>query len=196
MAALTAVVTALSVGLAINFLLTLAVLRRLRIQASESRPRADVGLPEVGVAAPEFAIETIEGQQIDSGSYENGAFILGFFAQDCQACERVKAEIDRTPPKDPFVALVRAPLPHQAKGGRLVEDLVDAGASVAVFDPSDNLMERFSIQLFPTLLRIEHGVIVAAGLRLKDVAAQSTTRTRRTKSERKYLAGVDSVARR
>lgn len=166
MAVLTAVVAALSIAVAANFLLLLAVIRRLRLQ----RPRPQViELPHVGMQAPSFAAQDTEGNRIDDSFYtEQSEVVVAFFSDDCQPCERVKAELARDPIASPFLAFV-----HTATGGseqaEFVAGLVATRARIVLLEPGSDIPKRFSVSAFPTLLRLHDGIVATSTIKPAEI---------------------------
>jgi hypothetical protein len=168
MAVLTTIVAALAVGLGLNFLLLLGVLRRLRIVGT-TRSSSEVDMPAVGKPLASFAIETVDGRVIDSAFFTPGPVLLGFFARGCEACERAKAEISSRPPSEPFLALVRTDDPTNPLDLELVRDLSKSGALVATYPMESEIMRQVGARVFPTLIRVEKGIVTDASSRLRDV---------------------------
>jgi hypothetical protein len=180
MAALTAVVVALSIAVAANFLLLLAVVRKLRLQ--RPAPPSVVDLPRVGMKAPAFAVRDSDGRSIDDGFYPKpGEAVVAFLSDDCPPCERVKAELARDPIAGPFLAFVQT-----ASGGsqqtEFAAALARTGARTVLLKQGSDIPGRFSVSAFPTLLKLRDGIVVASSVSLADVrvpvANQDTTHRR------------------
>lgn len=169
--ALTAVVAGLAVAVAINFVLTCAIVRRLREQ--ESKPKA-LSLPPTGGRAPSISMTDVSGRLVDERFYGHGDVVLAFFEEGCAPCERAKQDLIRKPLRDPLLALVRKG--HTEGTDELAQALVAAGATVATFDPDHRLVDLFAIRGFPTFLRVRNGVIERASHRLEDVRDGSNRR--------------------
>jgi thiol-disulfide isomerase/thioredoxin len=166
MAVLTAVVIALSIAVGANFVLLLAVVRRLRLQRPTLPP---FPLPPVGMQAPSFVAQDADGNPVDDGFYfEDGEVIVAFFSDDCQPCERVKAELARDPIASPFLAFL-----HTADGGsdqaEFAAGLAHAGARIVLLEPESDIPKRFSVSAFPTLLRLRDGIVVTSTIKLAEI---------------------------
>lgn len=179
LAVLSSVVAALAVAVGANFLITLAVLRRLRLQVRQRVEDAGISLPASGSLAPTFAVTTTSGDAIDgAGFYRGRSVILGFFSTNCPACERIRAELQRAPLSEPFLAFVRAPLPGERRNDSdaFVDAFTRSGALVSTYAEGDGIVENFSIRALPTLLRVDNGVIAASSFRLADISTKPATR--------------------
>lgn len=168
-ATLSVVLTAVGVIAAADFLLSLAVIRRLRVQAAQRAEEAGIDVPATGHRVPELELETIAGDQIDHEFYGGRSVVLGFFSPDCPACERLKSDLQREPLSQPLLAFVRLPSQGQRENPALIEGLQNAGAQIVRYRQGDAVAEGFAVRAFPTLLRVEDGVTVAAGFRRRDI---------------------------
>lgn len=165
MAALTAMVSALFIGLGANLLLTFAIIRRLRLQGAQ--PSNQFPLPPIGVNAPTFSVPDYKGRIIDDSLYARGTAVLAFITDHCEPCDRAKAELIRRPIVEPVLIFLRA-APDVPEDG-FVEAVALTGARVVVLDPDSELLERFSVRAFPTFLRVRDGVVVAASWKPAEV---------------------------
>jgi thiol-disulfide isomerase/thioredoxin len=166
-AALAAAVVVIAIVVVIDFLLSLAIIRRLRAQGPITRPT--IGLPHKGMSIPQFRMKSIAGEEIDTAWVQRqGALLLGFFAQSCPACSRLKNELRRSPPSEPLVSFLREPEEHEVVDVEL-RDVLAALGELIPFDSSTELTHRFEVNGFPTLIRVEDGEVVAAGHDLRAV---------------------------
>jgi thiol-disulfide isomerase/thioredoxin len=168
MAVLTAAVVALSIAVAANFFVLLAVVRRLRMQ----RPAAQaIDVPMVGMRIPSFSVEDVDGHAIDEGfCSEHAEAVIGFFAEDCAPCERVRTQLEHDPLQDPLLAFVQ-PSPGSSYGAEFAVAFAGTGARTVLLDPNSDLRKRFSVSAFPTLMRVRNGVVVASSVKLADIRA-------------------------
>lgn len=168
--ALTAAVVAIAVVVVIDFLLSLAIIRRLRIQGSLGRP--EIELPRVGMSIPTFNKESITGDEIDADWIRRQrAALLGFFASSCPACSRLKDDLRKHPPNVPFVAFLRDSQDLEVVDPEL-RDVLGSLGHVVPFDASTGLTREFDVSAFPTLIRVEDGIVVAAGHNLRAIESQ------------------------
>lgn len=166
MAALTAIVVALAIGVAANFLFLLAIVRRLRLQ----RPAPPVfDLPSVGMQAPPFSAHDANGNAIDESFYvEHGDAVIAFFSDNCEPCQQAKAELARNPLQVPLLAFI-----HTGDGSAMqaefARELTRSGVRAVLLAPGSDLHKRFAVSAFPTLLRLRDGIVVASSIRLDDI---------------------------
>ena len=166
MATLTAVVVALAIAVAANFVLLLAIVRRMRLQPSA--PPA-IELPRIGMQAPGFSAEDADGLLVDDSFYaQHTDAVVAFLSDDCAPCQQVKAELAREPLANPLLAFV-----HTKDGGprqhEFAADLARSGARTVLLAPGSDMPRRFSIAAFPTLLRLRDGVVIASSIRLAGI---------------------------
>jgi thiol-disulfide isomerase/thioredoxin len=173
MHALTALVAALIVAVALNYLLTFAIVRRLRLQLPKPR---QLDLPAIGVQAPNFRVEDSMGRVVDELFYSvSRDVVLAFFDEGCGPCEVAKQALVRKPLRDPFLAFVR----NDGQGSDasdIAKALDSVGATVVLFNAKDNLTETFGVLGFPTFLRLRDGVVEVASHRLDDIRTSGGTR--------------------
>ncbi len=196
MAALTAVVVALSVAVAANFLFLLAVVRRLRLQ----RPAPSViDLPRLGMRAPAFAAQDVDGRTVDDDFYTQGDVVVAFLSDDCQPCQQVKAELVRDPLDTPLLAFVYTTAGGTAQA-EFAAELGRAGARAVLLEPGSEFHMQFSVSAFPTLLRLRNGVVVAASIKLAEMREQvgtpiETLRQQLVREETGRHANADHLVR-
>lgn len=191
MAVLTTIVAALALAVAANFLLTLAVVRRLRLQQPAPQP---IAFPEVGMQVPSFSVRGLDGRLIDERFYkEHDEAIVAFFSDNCEPCERAKIELTRDQINEPILAFVRSE-DGGSQQDELAAALARAGAQTVALDSRSDVPLRFAVRAFPTFLRVREGIVVASGARLTDVrgtlvAANETARRGRRIAQRMSAVG-------
>lgn len=186
MAALTAVVAALSIAVAANFLLLLAIVRRLRMQ----RPAPpQFKMPTIGTRIPAFAVEDVDGQLVDDRfCKEHSEAVVAFFSDNCEPCERVKAQLVRDPLQDPLLVFVQTST-EGSRQAEFVGALAGAGARTILLDRQSDIPQRFSVSAFPTLMRVHDGIVVASSLKLADVRRGSQRSEPSSSIDRPVRAG-------
>lgn len=166
MAALTAVVIALTLAVAVNFLFLLAIVRRLRLQRPALRTPE---MPAVGMQIPAFTVDDIEGHVVDDGfCVEHPDAVVGFFSETCAPCERIKIELITDPLQVPLLAFIHT---MGASSGQsdFAKALAEIGARTVLLTSENNIPSRFSVSMFPTLMRVRNGIVVASSVKLADV---------------------------
>lgn len=169
MAVLSVLVGVLGVAAIWQFVLMFAVVRRLRLDAPNTRRAETIGRPPVGFELPSLNATTLSGVVLNDEWYDDETpSIIGIFAQDCAACDRVVEDLKHRGIQERFLAFVREPVEYQVPNETLVRDLARFG-DVAMFAPDEGLLQRFKSSGFPTLVRVEKRRVVASGFQLRDV---------------------------
>jgi hypothetical protein len=149
---------------ALNLLLTLAVIRRLRQPGTgAARSFIDPDLPELpaGSPVPPFRAETVSGRTITAQSLSGSEAVYAFFDSGCSSCRP-------TIPRLIAYAERRGLTPHQvvavvggdpADAGDYLSAL-DGRASVVVEDTLGPVAEAFAIHSFPAFVIADPGGIV------------------------------------
>jgi hypothetical protein len=162
MAALWALIAVLAGVTSLNLLLTLALVRRLRGIESGAGSAATPALPEPGLAVGDFAETTAGGEPLTQASLGEDA-LVAFLSPECGPCRTAAswllANRDRLPPAAFALLAADSGDPRaQAFAAKLA-----TAAAVAFVEVSGPASEAFGgIQEFPTLIRVEHGIITAA----------------------------------
>jgi thiol-disulfide isomerase/thioredoxin len=152
-----------------NLALTLALVRRLRSEASVSGGASESPVaPELlapGTRAPDFSAIATSGAECSRGTLLGRTSLVGIFSGTCAPCR------DHMPG---FVALARQ-LPHGPDGVVAVvrgdelaaADLLAAldGAATVIVEPEGGPVgEAFSVETYPSMYVLdESGVIASAG---------------------------------
>jgi len=156
----------------LNLMLNLALVGRVRALtetvAAQGATAVDRSLPRPGRPIGSFEIETTLGERITDESLREAATLVTFFITGCTTCEGIRAELLAGPPAIPVLAFIHAN--GDAHAARAIGDALGPVARVAYFDEqNDSVGEAFGTVRYPTLLRIQDGVVAASGRRLQDV---------------------------
>lgn len=154
---------------ALNLLLALGIIRRLRehseLLAKGAGGRRELPVIAVGESVGDFAAVTEDGAEISAERLPDGA-VVGFFSPDCAPC-RAKipafAEFARTVPGGPEQVL--AVVVDAAGDGSLFADALGDVARIVVETPDGPLSDAFQVRSYPTVLRVARrgeGLVIAA----------------------------------
>jgi hypothetical protein len=172
---LIALVALLGIVGAANLLLTLALARRL----AEAERRAGAGqraeprMPRVGAEVGTFSVQTAGGARLTDARLRSGRTLLIFSLADCGPCATLAEELRRTelPSGLGLVILLAAP---EDERGALTAAAFPAAAELAFVPPDSDLIDRFDVDAFPTLVLVEEGRITAVGREPSEVLAALT----------------------
>lgn len=170
---------AVLVGLlaAVNLLLTIGVVRRLRehtAELGELRKRGAAGGGEVAlkVGAPvgEFAATSVEGRTVTRDTLGDRP-LVGFLSPQCRPCkERLPAFVDfaatRPGGRDRLLAVV---VGTGEEAAELVEK-VRRVATVVVEPDGGPIQQAFAVTGFPAFVLVEQGVVAASDYEFAPVA--------------------------
>jgi thiol-disulfide isomerase/thioredoxin len=153
----------------VNFLLSMALIRRVRVlqeMVAQTPPR-DPSLPKTGEAIGSFQATTLEGEPLSDETLKPGVSLVGFFTAHCKPCMALRAQLLESPPALPFVAFVEGRA-NDPEVGEMAEALKRI-ARVVYTEHNDALHQAFKPASYPTLIRVENGVVAASGHALADV---------------------------
>ena len=156
----------------LNLMLNFALIGRLRTlqetATAQGATAVDRLLPRPGRRIGPFEVSTTRGDRITHDSLRDEAMLVGFFITGCTTCEGIRAELLAEPPSLPLLTFIHSN--GDAAAARQIGDALDPVARVAYFDDrNDTVGEAFGTVRYPTLLRVERGVVAASGRRLEDV---------------------------
>lgn len=167
MSALGAAVAVLAAIVLLQLVVTFGLVQRIRlIQETAQFEPADEETA-VGRVVGEFRATDTEGRPVSDADFRTGAGLVGFFSSGCPTCAGIVDRLAADPPAEPFVAFVADGLGPE-RTARLVEPL-SAFARIAVIDTANHAPDAFGVVAFPTLMRVQRGVVVAAGGKLRSV---------------------------
>ncbi len=147
---------------AVNLLLTIGVIRRLKEHSSllADGTAATPEMPRPGTPIAEFEAQTVDGRAVTLGSLRDGCMVA-FFSPGCEACEDVLPALSghlRATGASPESAVVviaaelqeALPMVHAFEGTACV---------IVEPPPRRELRKAFGITAFPTVVTISGGAI-------------------------------------
>jgi hypothetical protein len=166
---LTAVVALLAIVLAIDLIVTFALIRR--VSGLYSGGSAQATLPQVGSAVAEFAVGPEAGDRLELADLQAANLTVIFMMTGCGPCQGLLADLSTRPLRDgePVFAFI-------AHHGEASDEVVGSyrsqlppGVRTAVTSPTGDVARAFAVQSFPVTLRVEQGIIAASGRSLDAV---------------------------
>jgi hypothetical protein len=128
----------------------------------------DQSLPAPGTRIGPFAVDTLDGQTLDQQVVRSGAYLVGFFASMCLQCEAERARLLERRLDLPLLAFVYNGDYHD-KALALARSLEPLGSAAFLSEQVGRAFSHRAESGYPTLMRVEHGVIRAAGHSIDDV---------------------------
>lgn len=161
-------VAALAVGLA-SLVLVLGLTSRLRALEQISRQRKlPPQLPQPGHIVLPFEVESTTGAVVSAASVSaHERALVCFVTSGCSKCKAVEERLVAHPPVLPVVSFVYGDLDE----ARILAGQLGRVGPVAIFE-SHRVTEAFGAVNFPTLVRLERGVVAAAGRTVEEVIAR------------------------
>lgn len=160
----------LAVLVAINLLLTFALIGRLRTlqeTVANSVPARDPALPKPGEVVGRFETTTTEGEPLTDNALREGKTLVGFFTPGCRPCANVRQLLITSPPDIPLLAFVEG-TPEDPEAQALGKSLSQV-ARVAFLTEGDAVTRAIKQAGYPTLVLVERGVVAASGHWLHEV---------------------------
>jgi hypothetical protein len=166
---LTAVVALLAIVLAIDLIVTFALIRR--VSALSSGGSAESTLPKAGRAVAEFAVGPEAGDRLALADLRSADLTVLFMMTGCEPCQAVRANLGTRPLREgqPVFAFIAH---HGDTSDEVVASYrsqLPAGVRTAVVSPTGDVARAFAVRSFPVTLRVERGVIAASGRSLDAV---------------------------
>ena len=162
------VTTALLAGVAaLNMVLSLALVRRIRpLQILiEERGIPDGMLPRIGASVARFRVELADGSVVTDEAVRTGTTLIGFFLPHCPSCDRMYARMREEPLPWPLLAFVEGAA-EDPDARAVLEKFAAVGRTGIANDEVQRAVGLGENAAFPTLVRIENGIVTAAGRRL------------------------------
>ncbi|WP_051367721.1 hypothetical protein [Hamadaea tsunoensis] len=148
---------------ALNLLLSLAIIRKLRV--SPPAPAADTGeaLPDVGSRVGRFEVVTTEGQTVTDATFATGHHQIIILSPSCSPCRELADRLAEDPTLAEGDAFILVSGDAEAAGPMLTEL---SGVRRTAYDMLDSATSALSVSGFPAVVSIQDGVVVAAEHRL------------------------------
>jgi hypothetical protein len=170
-AILAAAVTALAALTLLNLMLVLAVVRRLRQQATA--PAGQPELPAVGTRVGRFRTTSVDGLGLDELALSGARTLVAFVSPGCSPCGALADTLVSEPAGDVSWLLFVTGSDDDEATAAMATRLAAVGQVAVVTESGPESAAFGGVSGFPTVLRIERGVIAAAGFRLSDVLPES-----------------------
>jgi len=149
----------------VNLLLIFGLTSRLRaLEQAAGHPIAPQ-LPQPGHVVRPFEIASTTGAMLSAASLSaHERALVCFVTSGCSKCKAIEHQIVADPPAIPVVSFIYGDLVE----ARLLAARLGQLGPVAIFE-SHRVTDAFGTVNFPTLVRLERGVVAAAGRALEDV---------------------------
>jgi len=162
--------------MALNAAITAALLARLRtvqrhVEAQGGLP--DPHLPPPGTRIGAFQLPLAAGPagELSDRALQAGSALVGLFTTGCLQCEAVIEELEAAPPGIALVALIHVePGTSSAAVDRLTRRTSQLGRVAQLDAQARAAFGHGEDSGFPTLFRLDRGVVVAAGHRVSELA--------------------------
>jgi hypothetical protein len=169
---LVAIVALLAIILAVDLIVTFALIRRV---ADLSSGGSAAALPEVGSAVDEFAVGIEAGDKLDLDDLRSANFTVIFIMTGCGPCQALLADLSTRAlgHREPVFAFIAHPGERSDAAVLSYQSKLPSGVRSAVTSPTGDVARAFAVGSFPVTLRVERGVIAASGRSLDSVLIPS-----------------------
>jgi|HubBroStandDraft_5_1064220.scaffolds.fasta_scaffold01542_12 hypothetical protein len=153
-----------------DLLLSFAVIRR--VSALQARMTAGAGggqSPEVGHRVGDFRVELLGGGLFTRADLEDTRALVVFLMTTCEPCKKAVADLAELPLPLPSPLYVLVTGTHKDRDIRPVAAQLPPGAQVGRISAPDATTEAFGVDGFPTVLRVEDGIVRSSGLKVAGV---------------------------
>ncbi len=172
MTVLIAAVCILSALVLFNLLLSFGLVRRMRLSSEGAEVTSG---PPAGARISPFSARALDGVSISERDLVAGPLIVGFFQTGCQPCVAVKEQLIAGGAREPLVVFVQGD-PDDPASHALAQQLATVARWVAVVEHDSPPTRAFAVAAYPTLIRLDGGVVQAAGYRLRDIGLEEPAR--------------------
>jgi thiol-disulfide isomerase/thioredoxin len=159
-----------------NLLVTFAVIRRIAVvEAGHADGPGKALVPDIGYQVADFSAELLSGGAIHRADLADSSVIIIFVSPGCAPCQKLIASMRSgwVPQGEPLLIFV-AGYADDAVVGDTVAELSALSARIGITPPTGPVAQAFGVVGYPTVLRVENGVVTAAGARLDVVEKQRT----------------------
>jgi hypothetical protein len=169
---LPAVVMILTGAAAVNIMLLLKVIRRIRALEARLWPRREKMLPAVGTRVGAFQTRAADGSVITDADITEGVHYVAFVLVGCAVCKERIVAMRASGRFDPMhtTLFVVADDPSTEDAASVAEEIRDLGTVALMSRQNPVLPAVGGVRGFPTLLRVESGVVAAAGTKWAEIA--------------------------
>jgi hypothetical protein len=170
----------LAVLTALNLLILLGVVRRLRtISATGGAPATSTPaevLPPAGTRVGSFTLTAVDGTQVSEADLAEGRSLVVMLSPSCSPCRdtatKLAAQRDTLP--DRTFILLRTEMDEPELDGMLaILDILAGVAKVATFTGGDDVEQAFASRGYPTGIAVENGVVTASSFTYTDVLPET-----------------------
>jgi phage tail sheath gpL-like len=175
MAVLTAAVCVLAAIVLVDLALTFGLIRHLRLALDGETLSlgAPLDIPPfvaVGSEVASFKARALDGGDLTTSDVSSGSVVVAYFSAGCEGCTVEKDKLLGSAAPEPLVAFVTA-TPDGDASDDLARELATVAHRVAVVDQKSSAVNALDVQVYPTFVRLEDGVVSASGYRLSSVIA-------------------------
>jgi hypothetical protein len=172
----TAVVVAVAVvavATVFNLTLTLGLARRMRLElGTPAAGEGTVGgpaFPTAGLRIGSFGEVGVDGREITDADVSEGERLVGYFSANCPACAHVRRRLLAQGAPLPLTAFV-AGSAEDPEVTELARDIAAVAEHVAIVDLDGPATLALAVEAYPTLVRLQDGIVRASGYKLDAVA--------------------------
>ena len=160
-------VIVLGLMISVNLLVTFAAIRRIAAVEAGHADGSAALVPDIGYQIADFSTDLLSGGVIDRSDLAGSSVVTIFVSPGCAPCQKLIASMrsDGVPRSDSLLIFV-AGYDDDTVVRDTVAELSDLSARIGVTPPTGPVAQAFGVGGYPTVLRVDNGIVTAAGTRL------------------------------
>jgi hypothetical protein len=171
MTALAVAVGLLAVLTLLNLFILLGVIRRLRtMSATEALPEV---LPATGTPVGPFSLTATDGTAVSDTDVATGESLVLLLSLSCTPCQETANKLVEGATALPAQTIILLRREFEEEDPENMVERLSSVGTVATFSGDDGVEGAFGSRGYPTALRINDGVIVAASYEYAEVLPQT-----------------------
>ena len=168
-------VALLTIAVAVDLLITFALIRRVRSSetATTSAAPEPAAVPSIGAFLGDFDVTADDGSHLTRADVEAGTHRFVFVLPECGGCHELIASLDPAAVRDPALTFVVAGLEHDPKTDALVSS-IPADVRVVRSPLGSGMTSAFKVAAFPTAVTVTDGQVARVSATLEASATPAS----------------------
>ena len=160
----------LTVAVAVDLLITFALIRRVRASEAVDSPVEPSAVPSIGAFLGDFDVTADDGSRLTRQDVEVGTHRFVFVLPECGGCGELIAALDPAAVPDPALTFVVAGMEHDPATDALVSS-IPADVRVVRSPLGGGMSRAFKVAAFPTVVSVTDGQVARVSTTLESGVA-------------------------